>query len=1124
MKSRGFKRAAAGLLAVLCTASYLPALSASADVPDFGDVTEMPSAPFGTAGASAPYFAKPCNERLATLPEALMKLTDDGYTWSGAYGADKPEWALTLMDYANIYSYIHTHEIDADTLRAVLADGDSMLHKKPFTAEEIELLLGDDEAAAMAAFASPSTIVIGEKGYCAKWMYAHTVEEYAEAGITPEMVAAVLPYYYNPLFVQEAADAFSQKLSQYAGQLGATKWHQWKAGDINLDSVINDDDTALLSAFLSDEAALTFTQWASADLDGNSDVDAADLTALQEKIAAGISESSVMLDVIEFCQYPDYPTGCESVSLYMLLNYYGVDVTVDNIYDLLPMGAQPYDDENGVRHGANPEREFVGDPRSEYSYGVFNDPVAGVAEQIKPGVQTERGVTIDRIKEILDTGNPVLAWYVSAPMRDIMYRWTWLDEEGELVTWPGGEHAVVVCGYDDDSITYRDPNAGTTVCIDYATFEKSFNELGGRIVYYTDTLAADVSYVDAVGETASVHASMLSGRETALKAGWYAADGDVTIDSAIALSGDVNLILTDGANLTVTGEISGEGTLTVYGQSAGTGVLNGTAIAADGYTQYGGKTVLTTDAELALTGRSAINLLGGQFETNAGVSTEGVCKFGYKQETDYYLAANYHAKGFTVTDGQVLFVPDLPKDFSVVPFDAFISLFYNGEEQTPVKEDLIGQLSFDIPLYISDAYIFDDNLKVAESRKICPYLGECAPNQYQISELLTADDFEIGAVDPCKDVKPAGSEDRTYIEIIGKGEYTGTAKVEWYVKPALVSDDITVTPKAPIIADGSTVTTEDFEITASTPVAQELVDMIAAGKAQAPIGTYSAEPLTGEHVSSACVPDIALEKGHVYDLHELGMFLVLMIENGTSGSPITTVRTGALDTTVWVEKDGERMNGCVEIDEDGALCYYELLDGAERYVKGAPNPGMYWCIQKSSGDGGFFPIYYMKQDFMEVQRTEAVEPGDYVARMIISETESENYTYVTKIIPFTIGEKPAEEEPEQIAPDETLLKWAEKDYQSKTGTAVTAVPVEKQDGTLAIALKDSTGNNVMSYEIDTATGIGTDSDGAEVNLPQTGNNSPLNLMMAVLALMMTAAGGFAVRASGILRRKQDSES
>ena len=58
-------------------------------------------------------------------------------------------------------------------------------------------------------------------------------------------------------------------------------------------------------------------------------------------------------------------------------------------------------------------------------------------------------------------------------------------ENGETVHWPGGEHAVVICGYDDVSITYRDPNAGMTVVIDGDTFLKSFSELGGRIVYYT---------------------------------------------------------------------------------------------------------------------------------------------------------------------------------------------------------------------------------------------------------------------------------------------------------------------------------------------------------------------------------------------------------------------------------------------------------------------------------------------------------------------------------------------------------------------------------------------------------------------------------------------------------------
>ena len=403
------------------------------------DAQKMPSAPFGTASASSPYYAKPCNERLSSLPEALMKMAEGGYSWEYDYVKGKPAYALTLMDYANIYSFIHTHDLDPDALREALSDADQMVHRKAFTDEEIDLLLGDDQAAAMAHFASAGTIVMGEKGYSEKWMYEHPLWAWRMAGITPDMVAAVQEHYYNPLFTQEAADAFSRKLYQFTGTVTPVKWHQWKAGDVKPDGSVE---------------------------------------------AESAEENSVMLDVMEFCQYPDYPTGCESVSLYMLLKYYDVDVTVENIYDLLPMGAQPYDDENGVRHGANPEREFVGDPRSEYSYGVFNEPIAKVAEQFMPGVKTEKGATVDDIKAILDTGNPVLTWYVSAPMRDIMYRWAWLDENGELVHWPGGEHAVVVCGYDDTSLTYRDPNAGTTVIIDYDTFAKSFSELGGRIVYY----------------------------------------------------------------------------------------------------------------------------------------------------------------------------------------------------------------------------------------------------------------------------------------------------------------------------------------------------------------------------------------------------------------------------------------------------------------------------------------------------------------------------------------------------------------------------------------------------------------------------------------------------------------
>ena len=196
------------------------------------------------------------------------------------------------------------------------------------------------------------------------------------------------------------------------------------------------------------------------------------------------SRQRVFLDVIEYCQHPDFPTGCESIALYLLLKYYGAEVTPEQIVDLLPKGPQPFQDEAGQWHGANPERQFVGDPRSAESFGVFNRPIAQVAEHFLPGVQTTEGASLDDVMAILDSGNPVVVWYVIEPQRKITYRCHWLDERGETIRWPSGEHAVVVCGYDDDNIFYRDPNTGGTRAVSFKIFDEGFRQLGGRIVYY----------------------------------------------------------------------------------------------------------------------------------------------------------------------------------------------------------------------------------------------------------------------------------------------------------------------------------------------------------------------------------------------------------------------------------------------------------------------------------------------------------------------------------------------------------------------------------------------------------------------------------------------------------------
>lgn len=258
--------------------------------------------------------------------------------------------------------------------------------------------------------------------------------------------------------------------------------------DLTQDGNISNYDVMLLQKNLLGTYAMSPVQGTLSDLNGDGLVDVRDLTLakrqrLQHPDAA---PRAVSLQAPEYSQHPDYPTGCESIALYILLQYYHTEVTPADIIEALPKGPLPYT-AGDVMYGANPEKEFVGDPRTNYSYGVFNGPIAQTAELFRSGALTKKDVPLEDIFPILDTGNPVVAWYTTTPDRDIFYRRSWYDyETGELIRWPGGEHAVVICGYDlgAGTLTYRDPNTGGSNTLPIEKFRKIYDELGGRIVYY----------------------------------------------------------------------------------------------------------------------------------------------------------------------------------------------------------------------------------------------------------------------------------------------------------------------------------------------------------------------------------------------------------------------------------------------------------------------------------------------------------------------------------------------------------------------------------------------------------------------------------------------------------------
>ena len=112
-------------------------------------------------------------------------------------------------------------------------------------------------------------------------------------------------------------------------------------------------------------------------------------------------------------------------------------------------------------------------------------------------------------------------------------------------------------------------------------------------------------------------------------------------------------------------------------------------------------------------------------------------------------------------------------------------------------------------------------------------------------------------------------------------------------------------------------------------------------------------------------------------------------------------------------------------------------------------------------------------------------------------------------------------EPAEPLSEQTLCDWAKWDYCFKTGKTVKASVVSSKGGKVTIALTDPDGNQVDTYVVDAADGIGTDAAGAEVNLPQTGNNSMADIMLAAAAFMMLAAGAAAVYGAS-RRRKEEN--
>lgn len=164
-----------------------------------------------------------------------------------------------------------------------------------------------------------------------------------------------------------------------------------------------------------------------------------------------------------------YPTGCESVSAVMLINYLGYGLSVDDFIEKY-LECQAFEMREGQLYGPDPTKYFCGNPYSEEDFGCYAPVIQKALKKVLGDsyeiIDESKTPTEVLIREYIDHDMPVIYW-ACIDMREPIVGPEWkLLDSGEEFTWISNEHCMLLVGYDDEHYYFNDPYDGHG-CIAY---------------------------------------------------------------------------------------------------------------------------------------------------------------------------------------------------------------------------------------------------------------------------------------------------------------------------------------------------------------------------------------------------------------------------------------------------------------------------------------------------------------------------------------------------------------------------------------------------------------------------------------------------------------------------------
>ena len=188
------------------------------------------------------------------------------------------------------------------------------------------------------------------------------------------------------------------------------------------------------------------------------------------------------------------PTGCETCSAVMLLNYYGYNISETSFADKYlikrPLGYGKY----GLE-GPDPNCAFIGSPYTTNSFGAYAPVMAKsmnsyLAKKSYKAVSAN-GKSLEYLAgKYIAQGQPVMVWatiYMTASYKTTTWRVNYTDEnarykKGSSYTWLANEHCLLLTGYDSSFYYFNDPWTNSRIAYSKSIVNTRYNELGKQAV------------------------------------------------------------------------------------------------------------------------------------------------------------------------------------------------------------------------------------------------------------------------------------------------------------------------------------------------------------------------------------------------------------------------------------------------------------------------------------------------------------------------------------------------------------------------------------------------------------------------------------------------------------------